>query len=265
MIKHTFLGLLFILISIVIKSQNITIDAKLVYNKIDKEKEYIPASGVRMYFASYLSDSTFVNNLFSYWFLLDDTLSQLFYLRHSNYNGAISFEWPEEKKHDLVILEKIDLLPKIFTFEEVLTLKSDSIFLANDFYLYPTINIKKKLHFLRKKGNVNFLLENYGFVKTSLQEEISEHYLEWIPEFPGGYHALKRYIDPVLNKINRPCIIILHIDNSGKVEKVELKGITGRRIEKKLVDFFCDMPNWKPGPSKKKRTLLTYVIPVSIN
>jgi periplasmic protein TonB len=91
------------------------------------------------------------------------------------------------------------------------------------------------------------------------------------PEFPGGYVAMKKFIDeeikytPEIKQLNQAGKVYIGftVDATGKISDIKvLKGIHPL-IDKEAERVVASMPNWKPGQQNGKNVAVRFNLPIA--
>ena len=94
---------------------------------------------------------------------------------------------------------------------------------------------------------------------------------EEMPKFPGGEHALRRYIT---NQIKYPKVarrkgiqgkvyVNFVIDTDGSVSDVQVYKSVDPLLDSEAIRIVNSMPNWKPGKQKGKPVSVSYTVPIN--
>ena len=118
--------------------------------------------------------------------------------------------------------------------------------------------------------------DNYGAGYIPVQEEPSKentvyHVVEEMPEFPGGFKALRDFID---NKIQYPAeaqkvktqgrvIVQIIIDKNGSATQPKVIKSVSSSLDKEALRIIKMLPKWKPGKLRGKTVAVYYIIPIT--
>ena len=91
------------------------------------------------------------------------------------------------------------------------------------------------------------------------------------PEFPGGWNAVKEYLqlnirypkECVENRIEGKAFVRFIVEKNGKIKKVELAKSSGNSLlDKEAIRVVKKMPRWNPGTIYNKPERMAYTMPV---
>ena len=99
------------------------------------------------------------------------------------------------------------------------------------------------------------------------------HVAEYMPEFPGGPEAMKRFLIRSLRfefdneepgtRIEIRCRFV--VDKEGKVTGIEIIKSAGKNeFDKEVVRVMNKMPQWKPGSQNGRNVAVYYTLPVVV-
>jgi TonB family protein len=106
--------------------------------------------------------------------------------------------------------------------------------------------------------------------QTTLEVSNLNFVVEQMPEFPGGYEALTRYLrknlsypaDARRKGIEGIVFVTFVVDDSGSVVNPAVVGGVHRSLDKAAIDVISTMPKWVPGRNGKKPVDVTMTFPI---
>ena len=95
--------------------------------------------------------------------------------------------------------------------------------------------------------------------------------VEEMPEFPGGYEGLAKYLSdsityPAIAKeynIQGKVFVQFVVEKNGKVSNVKIVRGVDKNLDKEAVRVVQSFPDWKPGKQKGKEVRVSLVVPIN--
>tara|TARA_B100000214_G_scaffold373557_1_gene354129 strand:- start:566 stop:973 length:408 start_codon:yes stop_codon:yes gene_type:complete len=106
--------------------------------------------------------------------------------------------------------------------------------------------------------------------KLTTDEEIFMK-AEEMPEFPGGYEGLAKYLSdsityPAIAKeynIQGKVFVQFVVEKNGKVSNIKVVKGVDKNLDKEAVRVVQSLPDWKPGEQKGKAVRVLITIPIN--
>ncbi len=119
------------------------------------------------------------------------------------------------------------------------------------------------------KGTISLpLLENKPIEKP--QEESILDFTEKMPEFPGGYKALAKFLqqnlmypNPAINAgIQGKVFLSFIVTKNGQVTAIKVEKGIGFNCDEEAIRVVSLMPNWLPAENNKQKVSFRYRLPI---
>lgn len=149
---------------------------------------------------------------------------------------------------------------------------------------YDTLLPKRVVVLKTDSGNVTYLYLDSGrvvkFTSRSFKNALNSNqgeghkvftFVEHMPVFPGGEHALHQYLRDHLqypeeardSGIEGTVVVQFIVDTDGTIYDVKAVGYPrGGGLEKEAVRLVKNMPKWIPGEQNRKKVKVQYSLPV---
>ena len=107
--------------------------------------------------------------------------------------------------------------------------------------------------------------------ENSIPEDQIYQVVEHMPEFPGGFSGLEKYVkdntqypqEAFSQKIEGTVFVQFVIDTNGKATQVKVMNTKSNPIlQNEAVRVVSTMPSWKPGTQSGKKVNVYFTVPV---
>lgn len=133
------------------------------------------------------------------------------------------------------------------------------------------INVTDSTEKIKDEGDVLIIKDTIDNKKPKEENVKIFDFVEQMPEFPGGQHALLRWIGsnikyPTIaeeNGIQGRVVCTFVVERDGSVIDVQVARSIDPTLDKEAMRVLKKMPKWKPGMHKGEAVRVKYTVPVT--
>lgn len=117
---------------------------------------------------------------------------------------------------------------------------------------------------------INFVLEPAQTATKEGKDNVPYTVVEQMPEFPGGFEALKAFITSSMkyptialeNGIEGQVIASFIVDKTGKIPSVKILRGVDPSLDQEVLRIINSMPKWNPGMQNGEAVDVTFTLPI---